>query len=419
VRQLARSLPILVVVVFLAVAPVLAARRRAFVTSTSGTGDLSTWAGAGGAAGLAAADNVCRARATAASLPNAGSYRAWLSDLSTDAYCHVQGLVGTRSTLCNLAVEPGGGPWFLVNGVTNYTGTLDELTQSPWKIYRPVELDESGTAFTSLSAGRIWTGTSKSGSTIAADTCQGWTSASSGKIGLIGSALGTAEAWTNYNVASCDQTAHLLCLEPGTSETVTLGWSPGGLAFVTSASGGGKLADWPQAGYAAGYAAGYQICENLAAAAHLPALGSYVPWLSVAGVDAIDSLTLPSNAVYRRVDGYSIGSKADLASGLPANSLHVDEKGAYASGLWWVLTGTAADGTAAAGNCANWSSSSASDVYMAGIEGAAKVPEWTAAGANEECAFVGHLYCFSNVVTLFWDGFDLTGDTSRWSAAVP
>ena len=36
--------------------------RRAFVTSTAGNGNLSTWADAGGQAGLAAADAICQAR---------------------------------------------------------------------------------------------------------------------------------------------------------------------------------------------------------------------------------------------------------------------------------------------------------------------------------------------------------------------
>jgi hypothetical protein len=33
------------------------------------------------------------------------------------------------------------------------------------------------------------------------------------------------------------------------------------------------------------------------------------------------------------------------------------------------------------------------------------------------CSTEGHLYGFSSVVTLFWDGFEMTGNTSRWDGA--
>src|SRR5688572_20449691 len=69
--------------------PAQAVKRRAFVTSVSGTGDLGSWPEAGSATGLAAGNAICRARATAAGLPNANTYRAWLSTASTDAYCHL------------------------------------------------------------------------------------------------------------------------------------------------------------------------------------------------------------------------------------------------------------------------------------------------------------------------------------------
>ena len=54
----------------LAAAPSQAVKRRAFVTSVSGNGNLFTWAGATGLTGIERADSVCRARATAGGLPN-------------------------------------------------------------------------------------------------------------------------------------------------------------------------------------------------------------------------------------------------------------------------------------------------------------------------------------------------------------
>ena len=39
--------------------------------------------------------------------------------------------------------------------------------------------------------------------------------------------------------------------------------------------------------------------------------------------------------------------------------------------------------------------------------------------AETSCNSFQRLYCLSNRLTLFWDGFELTGDTSRWSQTVP
>jgi hypothetical protein len=56
-----------------------------FVTSASGTADLSTWAGAGGETGLRAGDAFCRGRAAAVGLPGAQTFVAWLFDSADDA----------------------------------------------------------------------------------------------------------------------------------------------------------------------------------------------------------------------------------------------------------------------------------------------------------------------------------------------
>ena len=70
-----------------------AAKRRAFVTSVAGNGNLfsGSWPGASGATSLDRADSVCRARATAGGLPNATTYRAWLSTPAVSAIDRVLG----------------------------------------------------------------------------------------------------------------------------------------------------------------------------------------------------------------------------------------------------------------------------------------------------------------------------------------
>ena len=120
-RRSVRCLTWLAVAALVTASPALAVQRRAFATSVQGPGNLSSWADAGGNTGLAAGDAICRARAAAGGLPNAATYRAWLSNSATDAYCHVQGLSGTVGNACLGASQPGGGPWYQANGMVDKT----------------------------------------------------------------------------------------------------------------------------------------------------------------------------------------------------------------------------------------------------------------------------------------------------------
>jgi hypothetical protein len=208
----------------------------------------------------------------------------------------------------------------------------------------------------------------------------------------------------------------VLCLEPGASAPFHLGWSPGALAFVSSQSGQGELGAWPQADGATGLAAGDAICRNLAAAAHLPAPDSFVAWLSDSTHDARDRVI--ADASFRRVDHYPIASShADLLDGFATNSLHVDENGSHAGISYGVQTGTFADGTATLDDCDDWTTSSAPFKATFGHASFARSHRWTEGFANT-CDITRRIYCFSNVVTLFWDGFE-NGSASRWTSAAP
>lgn len=413
-------LTLLVAALALAAAePSEAVRRRAFVTSVSGTGNLASWPDAGGLGGLAAGDQICRNRAAAAGLPNANSYRAWLSHATTDAYCHVQGLTGKRSNNCNGGTPSPAGPWF-GNGAfpAPVSEDLDRLTDDG-VIYRPMLYDEFGTALDNWATDRFWTGTRRDGTGVANGNCSSWVVAAADVNGLRGSAARTAQTWTYGSYAACSQPQRLLCLEPGVSEPTGQNWpAPASLIFVTSAMGPGDLSLWPQAGGATGLAAGDAICRNLAAAAHLPAPNSFVAWLSAGSAAAADRLT--ANGPFRRIDGVSIaGSKASLLSGSNVGSLHQFETGAYllseGGGLAW--TGTDGQGEPNGDDCNGWTSDDDGIQLYPGAASTVRDEAWTVYGAGGiNCGISLHLYCFSNAVTVFWDGFDLTGDLSRWSA---
>ena len=342
-----------------AVAPATAAKRRVFATSVQGTGDLSTWPDAIGATAFARADAICRARAAAATptpLPNAGTYRAWISTGATDAYCHVQGLAGKKATGCNGAVLPGAGPWFLSNGATNFSGTLDDLVDGG-ELYRPVSRDENFAALPV--ADRFhWTATDAAGIWTAAD-CGGWADDTpGGPLGTVGDGYATVGLWSDDGEMACAGSHRLLCVEPGAGDVAGLGWSPAAIAFLSSAAGKGNLSAWPQAGGAAGLAAGDAICQSLAAAADLPSPESFIAWLSTSspGVSAGDRLEIVGP--WKRIDAYTIANNvADLLDSTLDTSLHQFENGAYLQEDCWstlkcnVWTGTTGEGVTSPLTC--------------------------------------------------------------------
>jgi len=404
----------------LAADPSEAVRRRAFVTSVAGTGDLSSWPDAGGQTGQAAGDAICRARATVAGLPNADAFRAWLSTASASGYCHVQGLSGHRNTGCTGGPPLPAGPWFRFTFLTNEPATeaLDELVQPTGAIYRPLLFDEVGLPADGDGTTRYWTGTNDEGSLLPDTSCADWTSGAANEIGVVGLVSATVQLWTSSTAVNCNASLRLLCLEPGTSEPTGQRWaSPGSLVFLTSVEGTGNLASWPQAGGESGLAAGDAICRELATEAHLPAPESFVAWLSDGTVDAAARLT--SDGPFRRIDGVTIAaSRADLLDGSNAGSIHQYETGVYhlGGGGGEVFTGTLEDGTGSELDCSGWTSSAPADVTK-GIAGTTRTGQWTEASSSS-CQFSQQLYCFSNVVTLFWDGFE-SGDAGRWSGVTP
>lgn len=401
-------------------APAAAVKRLGFVTSVSGTGLIASWPASGGQHALVGADNICQARAALGGLPNPTTYRAWMSTASTDAYCHVQGRAGKRSTGCSGLPQPAG-PWYQVGTLAPFAGSLDDLTGPEGVIVRGVVFDEFGTAPGQFDPSDYWTGTRRTGEVDVNNTCSSWVVAASDVRGVVGEGLATAEEWTDYTPGACNTTRRLLCLEPGQSEApAATAWSPAAIVFVTSVRGSGDLSSWPGAGGEEGIAAGDAVCRNLATAARVPAPESFVAWLSDSSVDARDRITL-DNVPFRRLDDYRVASsKADLltfATG-NTNSLHVDELGNYLTDGTLAFTASDHAGVYLGYSCLDWTLGTTSPNVFVGNASRLRTNRWTAHG-GVSCGNTWRLYCFSNVVTLFWDGFDRTGDTSRWSAVTP
>jgi hypothetical protein len=158
----------------------------AFVTSTSGVGDLDEWPDSNGEFGIFAGDEICRAAARRGRLPAPDSYLAWLSDPDTDA-------------IDRLVID---GPWRRQDGV-EVAASKSELTSLPHA--STFELDELGNHLEV----DLYTGTGEDGRVTGSD-CGGWffDALETGTRGVSSQAV---RAWTDQGFSSCEQAFHLLC----------------------------------------------------------------------------------------------------------------------------------------------------------------------------------------------------------------
>ena len=384
--------------------------RRVFVTSVGGTGDLSTW-DATDEDGLAGGDEICQARATAGGLAHPALYRAWLSTVATDAYCHLFDLTG-QAPSCGGA-NPNAhamGPWQRTDG-SYFSGDLAEMTGPETKVLRPMRFNEFGNQ---VNDGTVfWTGTDWDGK-VTDDRCTGWDSTSG--TGTVGRESEGGRSWTHSVSQSCSENGRLICFEAAAGEEPPLQWRVGALAFLTSTSGTGDLSTWDETN-SDDIQGADQICQARAAAAHLPGASTFFALVSNGSVDAVDRVTYPGP--YVRVDGIFVGNtKGELFSDPTTalnNPLNVTELEQYLgqiTGEAW--TGSDFEGVKTADRCSNWSSSASQGEFGSMIS---LDSFWLSFGAIS-CDREFHLYCLTNQETLFWDHFERS-DTTRWSSTVP
>jgi hypothetical protein len=387
-----------------------------FVTSVTGTGDLSTWADSGGVAGLAGADAVCQARATAASLEGAALFVAWMSDSVDDAYCRVHGMTGKKATNCGGLPDPPSfaGPWVRTD-LHPFSPAIHGLVGFHGNVYIPVSKDEFGIesmASFAFSA-TDYNGEYKPGSSLA---CSDWTSSASGMVPG-GSLSRTTGSWTDFGQIGCANPAPLICLKQADGPPIAPLFNQGALAFLTHSIGNGRLEDWPEAGGKQGLEAGDNICRLRASAAGLPHPEEFKAWLSTSSVDAADRFTFGGPWV--RPDGVIVAqTRVDLVSGQLHSPINQTAFGVYwgNQGVWTGSTGLGA-GTGA--HCVDWSSDSSGPQGTYGLANA--IDEWSEVFGPQPCSGYCALYCLSNVpgaIRVFFDGFE-SGGALSWSTVVP
>lgn len=151
-----------------------------FVTSQRFSGNLN---------GTAGADLKCQLAATTAGL--GGTYKAWLSDLSTD--------VIDRLSL-SYPLRRSTGLIVFANDSARISGVL---TAAP-------NVDEFGQT---VSTPLVWTNSDSLGRGLLSD-CGQWTTGSAAQYGAYGNATSTnSSGWTQVSTATCDQLLRLYCIE--------------------------------------------------------------------------------------------------------------------------------------------------------------------------------------------------------------
>ncbi|HEY8078680.1 MAG TPA: hypothetical protein VIF62_31330 [Labilithrix sp.] len=162
-----------------------------FVTSVASASDGAL--GGVGVTGVARADARCNAVATAALLKN--TFRAWISDESTDAKAHVPDTGRPLRRKDEQVVAPN----------IAWLSTTNAL-------YLPVSLDELGA---DVGAAHVWTGTNQIGTRNTGSTCTSWTSNAGNANGQYGVANATNFAWVASTSQVCDGTvkASIYCIE--------------------------------------------------------------------------------------------------------------------------------------------------------------------------------------------------------------
>jgi hypothetical protein len=159
-------------------------KRVIFVTKASFTGNLG---------GVAGADQKCDTAAKSVSALSSHTFKAWVSDPSSQARSRL-----THST-----------DGYVLTDGTAVADNFDDLTDN--SIGAAISLDENGQLL-AASSNTVWTGTKADG-TSADLNCQSWTSdqlADSGQAG--DSTLKTFE-WSETSTTSCNGKLHLYCVQ--------------------------------------------------------------------------------------------------------------------------------------------------------------------------------------------------------------
>ena len=127
---------------------------------------------------------------------------------------NARGIYGSWKALLSVAGTNANSRMSMIGPTYNFNDQLIGSTSANWlwtgSITNAIQYSESKV---SLSAARVWTGTSWNGNG-ASTKCSDWTSSSSGVTGLPGYLHVTNYTWANVDgiVKACNLTHHLYCV---------------------------------------------------------------------------------------------------------------------------------------------------------------------------------------------------------------
>ncbi len=360
--------------------------RQSFVSTATGNGNFSAWpAATPGTAGTEAADSVCRNEALAAGYSGWSEFIAWVDDEDNDAWCRIKGLSGKQSDSCGVAdLEPMAGPWVRADGAP-FAAELTEMFGAGGAIYHPLLLQADGST---VAAANVWTGASGL-------HCDSWTVGHSSVQGRRGSSRYTTQAWYNAGLTTCNGTGALICMQTGTGPALELPPPEGALAFLTSVSGLGNLASWPDADGAEGLAAADNVCRARATAAQLPQTAYFRAWLGQSGQSTDQRFSY--QGPWWRPDGILFAASLNelVTSGpqAPRTSLNQNELGVYLGNVsaW---TGTLISGQPVL-NCPDWTSGTGPEPQGLAGRVVAVGDQWTES-SSFSCGASFRLYCLAD-----------------------
>lgn len=286
-----------------------------FVTSTLHTGDFG---------GVAGADAICAARATAAGL--SGTYRAWISGGGTAALARLQGARG----------------WVRVDGAP-VIDRPEDFAQG--RLLNPIRIDELGNDVAGTNTLQVFTGSNADG-TESTSTCNNWSTASGSVLGAFGMADYGGDPAVNRGSVNCSASHRLYCFGTDRNATIAPVQPNGRLAFVTTAS-------WKPGG---GIASADALCQSEAAASQLP--GTYKALLATTTTSLVSRFDV-TGAPWHRVDGVRLSETAERFFSRPFldSFLNLTADGATYYGLINIWTGSNSMTVPGAGvndTCADW-----------------------------------------------------------------
>ncbi len=346
----------------------------AFVTSSQGQGNLGAWPDAGGQTGLAAGDAICQAHAARGNLP--GTFVAWASDDTDDAYCRVAGFSGKADANCGQATLPeAAGPWVRTDG-RPFASPLASLVSPAREVLLPPTYDESGNELDEI---YFVTATTDNGRASRTSPCDNWTSTNpdSPMSGGITTSANLASWGGNW----CPIDAPLLCLQSGPG--IELPPPPAApadahLMFVSSTQ---------VTGSAGGIAGADALCTSLANAAGYP--GTFESFLSDSTTDG--RTRIDHEGAWVRPDGQIIANRTeDLLAGDLLSPMHQTETGDYSYEYAW--TGLAFDGQVSTDTCLDWTSEA--PMGTRALPFAATTEWWHF--ADWPCDRTLHVYCYED-----------------------